>query len=286
MKPFYSLVKIAPNPASGDNLSIGLILRDESGFRFEFSKNKKNIAKKLLDSKSNVIDYIEEQIILKLKEVNKSQSENISDDFLIRDKLTETYFSYLSRYCNGILQFSSPANIDDQMDDVKFDHLFRLLVDSSFTGRDVSVIGSQLVEESFQSRIQSQLIDKVKEVVHTKQIIDSNMIPSIVTPFEIDCIGKNGSLIGAKSISFLHKKQTISAHVNSYMNVIFHLSDRYPSDNNSFYLISDEPSDMNSPEHKIWEKLLDEEKFTVVNSEQCSDIAEKIEEKNAGKFLD
>jgi hypothetical protein len=111
------------------------------------------------------------------------------------------------------------------------------------------------------------------------------MIPSIVNPFEIDCIGKNGSLIGAKSISFLHKKQTISAHVNSYMNVIFHMSDKFSSDNNSFYLISDEPSKIDSDEHRIWEKLLKEEKFSLINSEECYKIADKIEEKNAGKFL-
>ena len=128
MKPFYSLVKIAPNPSSGDNISIGLILKDKNGFKFEFSKDRKNIAKKLLNDKSNIIDYIEAQITDKLDEINKMATDDKQAPNYIDHKFTENYFAYLSKYCNGILQFSSPANLNDQTGEINFDKLFHLLV--------------------------------------------------------------------------------------------------------------------------------------------------------------
>ena len=48
METFYTIIKIAPNPISGDNLSIGLLLRNSERFWLHFSDEKKAVAKRLL----------------------------------------------------------------------------------------------------------------------------------------------------------------------------------------------------------------------------------------------
>ena len=285
MTSFYILIKIAHNPASGDSLTIGLVFKDALGFRYRFSRSKKDIARNLLNDKGSIIDYVESQIAQNLSAVNEGLSGNISDAQSNKQYLPENYFSYLNRYCNGILQFSEPSMVFEQVDNEKFDKLYHLLVD----GADKETIdiakASYTKDAGFYRRIEHELIYRVQERVHTRQKIDSKMIPSIVTPFELDCIGKNGAIIGAKSIAFTLKKKSIAAHLNSYMNVIFHLGSRYPNVAHKFFLISDEPSDLKSEEHQIWESLLNEDQISLINSEECGKIATLIEERNAGRFL-
>ena len=52
-----------------------------------------------------------------------------------------------------------------------------------------------------------------------------------------------------------------------------------------FYIIADEPSDVNSKEHKTWERLKQNPAVQMIYAEQSELIAQEIEEKNAGKFL-
>ena len=70
METYYSIVKIAPNPSAGDSLSIGLLLRDLSGFRLHFSENKKKAAKHLLYENGDVVDFLVKQVEHKIKEIN------------------------------------------------------------------------------------------------------------------------------------------------------------------------------------------------------------------------
>ena len=285
MKTFYSLIKIAPNALSGDSLTIGLLLRSTKGFRYSFSRNKKNIAKSLLADNSGTIDFIEKQIIVKLEEINSQLSGSNALLFNIPDVLNSEYFQYLHKYSNGILQFSSPSMIADDIDDDKFHKLYTMFVDS----QERSEIKSFSVDDNlFQSRIYEKLIVRVEEKVHTKQKFDNNLIPSLISAFEMDCVGMNGSLIGAKSLPLTLSKPTLNNYTSSYINVIVHLSVRYHKDilKNKFYVISDEPAMISSPEHIIWERLLNEKLFSVVSSEEVNKVAELIEETNASKFLE
>ena len=70
MKSFYSLVKIAPNSLSDDNLTIGIILSDNNGYRYKFSKEKKLISKSLVSVDNSIIDFLELEISKKIDEAN------------------------------------------------------------------------------------------------------------------------------------------------------------------------------------------------------------------------
>lgn len=283
MKAYYSLIKVVTNIASGDSLTVGILLRDINGFRYEFSKSKKQLAKGLLTNPS-FVDFIEKQIIQKVIELNKNLSSRKEDLHPYKASIEFEYFNYLNNYNNGVIQFSKPAIIDDIIDSEKFYKLYELFVDKS--GKK-EIFKNHVLNKEFFKTIDEDLIKEVKGIVHTKTRFDNNIVPSLVSPFEIDCIGLNGVFTGAKALPMNQSRQTVSAHTNSYINIIVHLSMKYDRNlkNNNFYLVSDEPLDISSPEHEIWEKLNKEQLFKIVPSEEVYKIVEKIEETGASKFL-
>lgn len=278
MTSFYSLIKININPLSGDNLTIGMICFDSFSYRVMFSSSKKKLAKKVIDD-VQLIDFFEKQIIEKLKILNERLSENSLFNF--ESIINQDYFSYLSKYNNGILQFTKPTILNDEISDDKFKILFSNFVDK--LEDKVSVVR----DHNFNIRIKKNLLDKVEGKVHINQTFNSDIIPSLISDFKLDCIGLNGNFVGAKSLDLSQSKATVSTHLNGYVNIITHLSLKYKKDfsNNKFFLISDEPSDVKSNEFKIWEKLNKELLFDVIHSEQLDKITSIIDSTKASYFL-
>ncbi len=65
------------------------------------------------------------------------------------------------------------------------------------------------MEKEFYYRINSNLIKRVEGKIHTNITLDSHITPA-TSSFVLDCIGKNGTLIGgAKSLSFTQTKETL-----------------------------------------------------------------------------
>lgn len=287
MKTFYSLIKIVPNELSGDSLTIGIVLSSAEGFKVRFSKLKKNMAKSMTVIDSSLIDFVEREIITKLKEQNSLISSNKSSLFDLPSELDIDYFSYLSKYSNGLLKFSTPNIIADDVDDVKFSRLFKLFVDSSEDDNVLKDDSIKKYEKAFYSKVNTNLISKVKNRVHINETLNNKIVPSLFNPFLIDCIGLNGVLIGAKSLPFTQSKETLHKSLNTYVSVIAHLSSTHNKslDQNKFYLIADQP-DKKTPVYKLWKELYQNDRLvTVISSDESGKVAEIIIESGATTFF-
>lgn len=53
----------------------------------------------------------------------------------------------------------------------------------------------------------------------------------------------------------------------------------------TFYLLAKEPTNIESPQHNLWETALKNTLLQVIDPEESDKIREIIEEKNASKFL-
>jgi hypothetical protein len=286
MKSFYSLIKIAPNTLSDDNLTIGIILSDVNGFRFRFSKEKKQIAKSLVSVDNSIIDFLELEIAKKINDTNLNFKNSKLELFDFNQNLSSGYFDYLSKYSNGILRFSKPNYIASDLDDSQFLELFKLFVDSTDVGVQKKI---NSIDKVFYDRINTNLIERVKDRVHINFKFDSNLIPTITT-FDIDCIGLNGAFVGAKSLPFTQSKDILQKSIQTYISVIAHLSkekEKSLADNN-FFLIADSPtSTKNTSELKFWNQLYHNERlFKLIPSDESEMVAEIIEKKDAHKFLE
>ena len=240
MKSFYSLIKIAPNTLSDDNLTIGIILSDVNGFRFRFSKEKKQIAKSLVSVDNSIIDFLELEIVKKINDTNLNFKKSKLELFDFNQNLSSGYFDYLSKYSNGILRFSKPNYIASDLDDSQFLELFKLFVDSTDVGVQKKI---NSIDKVFYDRINTNLIERVKDRVHINFKFDSNLIPTITT-FDIDCIGLNGAFVGAKSLPFTQSKDVLQKSIQTYISVIAHLSKEKAKSlaDNNFFLIADSPT--------------------------------------------
>jgi hypothetical protein len=284
MKSFYSLVKIAPNSLSDDNLTVGIILSDDNGLRLKFSKTKKQISKSLVSVDNSLIDFIELEIDKKIKETNILIRESKNELFDLNHIISSNYFDYLFKYSNGILKFSQPNFIEGKISENEFLQLYKLFVDSE----DVKIQNpNKGIDKIFFDKINTNLIEKVKEQVHINIKFDSKLIPAI-NSFDMDCIGLNGAFVGAKSLPFNQSKEFLLKTVNTYISVIAQLSISYDKklSENKFFLIADEPKKKNSIEYKYWLQLYKNENLLkLIPSDESAMVADIIEERKAHKFL-
>ncbi len=283
MKKFYTIIQLAPNKAAGDTVAIGMLLFDGSKLKYYISDKKKNIALKLLNDKNVDIDFFIKQITNKCDIINNDIDErNLFNKY---DKISDvSYINYLSNYSNGLLQFSKPTVFFDEVDDFKFNNLINLFFNETIYKNEI-VIHNEINIEAI---VQNELIEKVTNKIHTNYKFSPNNLNSIYFPFEMDCIGLNGSLIGAKSMSFEKSKTTLDKNLSHYFTLISMLSSKYNKSlkDNKFYLITEEPSEINSEEHIVWESIIKNELVTLIHPEQSNIVANLVFEKNAGKFLE
>lgn len=283
MKKFYTIIQLAPNKAAGDTVAIGMLLFDGSKLKYYISDKKKNIALKLLNDKNVDIDFFIKQITNKCDIINNDIDErNLFNKY---DKISDvSYINYLSNYSNGLLQFSKPTVFFDEVDDFKFNNLVNLFFNETIFKNEI-VIHNEI---SIETIVQNELIEKVNNKIHTNYKFTPNNLNSIYFPFEMDCIGLNGSLIGAKSMSFEKSKTTLDKNLSHYFTLISMLSSKYNKslNDNKFYLITEEPSEIGSEEHIVWESIIKNELVTLIHPEQSNIVADLVFEKNAGKFLE
>lgn len=272
---------------SGDSLTIGIILSSPHGVRLKISRAKKVFAKSIVNIDGSLIDFIEREIINKIKEHNKLLSSSKNSLFEASTFLSSEYFQYLANYSNGLLKFTPPSIIADNVDDAKFLKLFSLFVDYSVETLTKQDDSSKKYEKEFYNKVNTNLIEKVKDKVHTREAISRKVVPTLSNPFEMDCIGQNGVLIGAKSLPFIQSKETIYKSLNTYISVIAYLSAAYQHSlvNNKFFLIADQPA-KSSPTFNLWNDLNKHDNIVkVISSDDSGEVAELIERSGASKFI-
>ena len=95
------------------------------------------------------------------------------------------------------------------------------------------------------------------------------------------------SLIGAKSLSFDKSLQVLDKDISHYFTLISSLTSKYNKSlkDNNFYLISEEPDNVGTKEHKLWESVRYNELISVIDPEESDKVADLIIKKKASKFL-
>jgi len=282
MKTYYSIIKVVPNSLVGDAISIGMILSDDNSFFIRFSNSKIRIAKTLLGDKKKLLDFFISKIEESFTKINITDKE--MNLFHFPDKINSQYLSYLHKYNNNVIQYDEPKYIAESNTSNTFDALFSLMIENEnlYKEKSISVQSVKTLEN-----INKKLIERVKHKVHTNIKFTDKIIPSLYFNYEMDCIGLNGVFTAAKSINFNQSELTIQKEVSNYYaisSMLENLKGKYGKENN-FYLISDEPDNIGSKEHMLWEKLRKGIKFKLIYSEEADIVAEKIEETNAGMFL-
>jgi len=282
MKNFYTIVKFVPNKATSDSIAVGLLYFTNTDIQFYISDNKVKLLNKLINNKSINIKFIINQL---KKKVNYLNSNNNNELNLEQKILTESFISYLHTYSNGLLTFSEPKYLSSKLNKDSFSNLVSYLFPEEKTVKIDNSISTNF--ERIKKTVNKKLIQRVENKVHTNFLIDKKKLDTIFFNYEIDCIGLNGAFIGAKTIDFNKSIQTIDKEVSHYFTLISSLSSKYNKklENNKFFIISEEPQQITSKEHILWESIYKNQIIDILNPEQSNEVADLIESKNAKTFL-
>lgn len=283
MNSFYSIVSISPNSSNYERLSLGIIASNGKELFFLSSKRKKNLIDKLLTTDKAILDFVLKELETKIEHTNQINKAREKDLFQLGQLLDGEYFNYLKNYSNGLLHFSSPNYLASEVGSKEVIKLFQLYVDPF----EVKTKKSPKVSDNqFRSRVKQNLTSKVKDRVHTNFSIDSTAVQTIGSPFQLDCVGKNGSLISAKALPFSSSIQTLSKEINTYISVMSHLSRKYSNlTDDQFYLIADEPTQKSSDQFKYLKNLKKDKMLNIISSNDAEEVAFEIERKGAQTFL-
>jgi outer membrane lipopolysaccharide assembly protein LptE/RlpB len=91
-----------------------------------------------------------------------------------------------------------------------------------------------------------------------------------------------------KSLPFIQAKETLHKSLNTYINVIAHLSAAYKRslESNKIFLIADQPA-KNSPSYHLWNDLYQNDNLVkVISLDDSGEVAELIIESGASKFIE
>ena len=281
---FYSILKFIPNKATNDSIALGIILFKNNKFYSYFSAERIKLSNRLIGEIS--VKKIVSQFQNKIEKLN-SEYEIDNKSLLPQEQNIFAYFNYLNAYSNGLISFEEPKLISEkfQLDDfTKMCHYF--FPNDSFEQNKL-IVPVENSANDFNRKIQKNLIRKVSDIVNTDYKFTPKNLPSIYFDYELDCIGKNGSLIGAKSLLFDQSESTIDKKISHYFQLISSLISTYHTNfqDNSFYLITEEPKDISSKNHKIWESVKINQVIKVIEPEEAEKVVDEINERNAKAFL-
>ena len=125
MKSFYSIIRLANNPLSKENLAIGLIMISNNKVYYKFSNPKIQLVEKISPLNFKLLEYTIDKINNFIRKEIEQEVSLFSDDH----KVNFEYLKRLSIYNNGFLQFDNPSVINIDFDEVKFNDCFHKYID-------------------------------------------------------------------------------------------------------------------------------------------------------------
>lgn len=133
MKSHYTIISAVVRPEIQEKISIGLLLVSTTGVYFSCSRNKLAVVCSLIDKSlfrflNDTIRQID--LAIKTEVANKGTIFTTSDHHI---QFSEGYLSYINRYSNNLISFSSPVQIEMEADQNLFNFLFSKYVDATET---------------------------------------------------------------------------------------------------------------------------------------------------------
>ena len=194
MLTHYSILSAQIRPEIQEKISVGFLMIGEQGeVIFEYSPNKLGIAKKLLTPNSylQLKDSLNNISSMYNKELRKNdmQSQN-AIGFKTENKSTLNidYISYLNKYSNNVLNFSTPKKIDLEISPINFSKLFSKFIDEKYALRDELSPG---MSYSLIDKLSLKYSAQLHNHFNVDKKINIEEMPSLLMPVKIDLIGVN-----------------------------------------------------------------------------------------------
>lgn len=289
LQPFYTLLRVVPNPASGEAVVVGLVLFDGERHFMRVSVRKLRLAVMLANHAEASIRFAVRQLEARVEQDTAARRQALVENTapeagpLVR----RADWDYLSRYMNGMVRVDAPQHVmlfEGEEPLTVFNQLYENLVAANEMAKQ-----PRKAEVLVKAPVRA-LIQRVKPQVHTNVVLTPKMLPDLFFKLRLDCMGMNGSLIGAHSLPLeQYGIDTLQQHYSECRFALKSLNQHYKPKNpagNKLYLLADEPDPtVDSDKHKFWQAIQGDSMLRVLRTDEAEMVADQIEETGATVFL-
>lgn len=249
MKTYYSIVSIATNPKLNEKFNIGMLCVTPENTFFHFSEAKFNIIAKLLSKNGkklalSALEGMEEQI----NQITQQEGVFINEKPEILNAVSEPYISYLNRYNNNLVQYSTPITIDLK---VNYD-VFKALFKKHIYKNEVFDLIIQTKTKNFTS-IRNKFRKAVSSYANTNFNVTNKIIQDLIAPVKVDAFGKNGAFVVGQSLDFEMNVASLQSKMTSFLYLTEHT--KKADHNSKSFVLGDEPSKKEKENHQLWKNM-------------------------------
>lgn len=285
MQSFYSILLVPLRPEIHEQVSVGLLLRNERRIYFQFSNQKLKWLKAQLSAESfRLLSHSLKAIEKVLNTDFEHQKESMylfPNETPIDHSWDRNYISYLSQYNHNLLIFTPPQSISLDANTESFEKLFHLFVSETTeeprSRRRILPI-DQYLKENFYPKIENRVNQNFE--------LSSQVIPTLIAPTTVDFIGQNERPVIGQKIQFSKRYDFVSKDIGEIiaLNTAF---ERLNTQNGKYYIIGEEPSKVAFPKsHDIWKNIRKYEGLDYVDYRETDAISEYLENHNVHPFFE
>lgn len=282
MKTFFSIIYLPLNSNLQEKISVGLVMSDGENSIFKVSNPKLQIIKGLISSnKFNILKNYFNNIINEVEPKIDDFKLNIKSE-ISNNWLNESYFSYLNRYSNNLVVYSEARKIETDVTLETFKQLFTKYVFEY----DEEIIFKNNKEEDILSKVKTNLFSKIEERVNLNVTVNSNDFHELLTPVDVNFLGKNGVIVAGQTIDFVKRLYNLENDLTRFISFTKAV-DYSSSKKGKYFLVGQEPNKIENPiNHRTWKNVRESHLVEYVDLSETEKIKNYIIEKGVTPYFD
>lgn len=280
MKTFFSIIYLPLNSNLQEKVSVGLVMSNGEQTIFRVSNPKMQVLKGLISfNRFNILKNYFSNIINEIEPKIDEFKLNIKTD-VSNNWLNESYFSYLNRYSNNLVIYSEPRNIDSAVTLESFKSIFNKYVFEY--DEEINIVKN----EDILSKVRTRLFTKIEDRVNLNVTISSNDFNELLTPVDVNFIGKNGVIVAGQTIDFVKRLYNLENDLTRFIS--FTKAVDYSSANKGkYFLVGQEPNKIENPSnHRTWKHVKDSHLVEYVDLSETEKIKDYIIAKGVSPYFD
>lgn len=280
MKTFFSIIYLPFKPDLQEKISVGLVMSNGEQTIFKVSNKKLQLVKNLISNQrynlvKTYLNNISEEIA-----PNSNDFKLEIDSKTTNNWLNESYFSYLNRYSNNLVVYSEPRNIELDISSDNFKTIFQKLIFDFKEEIDLIKL------ESILTKVKSKLYSKIEDRVNLNVTLKSSDFKELLTPVDVNFIGKNGIVVAGQTIDFVKRLYNLEHDLTSFISLTKAVD--YSNENKGkYFLVGQEPNKKEHPKnHRTWRHVRESHLVEYVDLEETEKIQEYIFSKQVTPFFE
>ena len=282
MKAFYSILYFQSNSFANEKIAGGLLLFSPQKIWFEYLPLKLDIMSKLSG------ELVKEHLKQTLKGVAKFvdgfnlslvQNTAIHQQTIFEKPepfFNELYLSYLSKYSQGLLQYSEPQPIAAPADSKLFNALFEKFIGAK---KKVQTIDKYNFHHQFQLKINKP---SIKDKVDINLKLYPQKFQGIYSETKVSLIGKNGVITAMQDIDFNIHMESLGQQLNQWdvlVDALGKFSTKKDWKKGDYSLVFNKPKSK-SPQEKLLNEIHKsiDKPFKMVEMGGVEELLNKVEQ--------